>query len=149
MTTENKLNIFDVLKQADKHNFDFYDNLTTDQQKEFSPWLVQRWISSKKLELVNEITNPLIGSIPKGMAWRLFCAIGVPSVTKYSFIAPPKKLSSSKSDKILTIIADHYKISNRVAATYLPLLGNDDIIEMAELQGIEDKEINDIKKLLK
>lgn len=147
---EKKLNVFDVLKRADKQDFGWYESLSDDQKKEFSPWLIQRWIASRKLELVNEITNPLVGNISKELAWKLFCAIGMSGIGKYAWTAPPKKITSGSHNKITELVAKHYGVSKRVAGKYyIPDLSHDDVLEIAELHAKDDKDIKEIKKILK
>ena len=146
---ERALNIQTVLKQADKRNFDYYSTLTEQGKKEFSPWVIQRWIANQKLEFVEEITNPLISQVPPEMAWRLFCAIGMPGTRRYGWDAPPKKLSGGKSEAVVKLVAKHYRVSTRVAKTYLPNLTTDQILEMADREGFDKKQIAAIKKALK
>jgi len=147
MTTKKKytLNIFEVLDRADRGEIDWYRGLNEEERKEFKPWLVQRWISSKKLQLINEITNPSIGSLPPDLAWRLFCAIGIPGTRNYKF--PPTSRAVQK-DPILELISKSYGVSKKVAKTYLPILSSQDILELAEEQGWEKKEIKALKARL-
>jgi len=144
-----ELDIITVLKQADKQNYDYYNSLSDQAKKEFSPWMIQRWIGNKKLEMVNELTNPLINALPHSMVWRLFCAIGLPGSRRYMWNVPPKKISGSKSAIVVLLVAKHYNISTRVAKTYLPLLTNDDILEIASLENVEKKQLSDLKRSLK
>jgi hypothetical protein len=141
------LNVFNLLSRTDKGEGDFYDTLTEEQRKEFQPWLIQRWLSSRKLQLVNEITNPLVGSLPHELCWRLFCAIGIPRTGRYKF--PTTGGSSSlKSDILLKLISEHFKVSRKVAKTYLPLLSKEDLLKIADEEGLEKDEIKKIKAKL-
>lgn len=146
--TKYKINIFDLLRRADAGEIDYYDSLTEEEKKGFQPWLVQRWISSKKLQLTNEITNPLIGNIPPELSWRLFCAIGVSGTKGYKFPITGRA-STLKSDILLGLIAQHYRISRKLAKEYLPLLSKDDIINIAEAEGLDNGEIKKIRERLK
>ena len=132
------LNIFDLLDRADRGEMAWYDFLLEDEKKEFKPWLIQRWISSKKLQLVNEITNPCIGSIPHDLAWRLFCSIGIPGTRNYKF---PPTARAVQRDPVLELVAKSYGVSKKVAKTYLPILSVEDILELAEEDGWEKKEM--------
>jgi len=140
------LNIFEVLKQTDKFNFGYYNELKEDVQKEIEPWVIQRWLANKKLDLVNEITNPLIHVVPKELAWRILCAIGLGKATRYAWDTPPAK--SSKAGKVVKVVAEHYNVSTRVAVTYIPNLTKEAIVEMAELQHMEKSDLTKLKKLL-
>lgn len=138
------LNIFEVLKQADNGNYGWYDTLTEEQRKEFNPWLTQRWISSVKLNLVNEITNPLIKNIPDELAWRLFCAIGVKGAGGYKFPGASRG-SRLKTDVLIGMVASHYEVSRRVAATYMDLLTKEDLLVIAEEECLEKADLTKIK----
>lgn len=141
--------IHSLLAQSDKQNYTHYRDLTESQKKEFSPWVIQRWLANKKLEFVDIVTNPLIHVIPPELAWRLFCVIGIPGSRRYGWNTPPKKLSSAKGGKVLKLIASHYSCSTRVAKTYIPLLSDEQILEIADIEGLEKKELTDLKRALK
>jgi hypothetical protein len=47
------------------------------------------------------------------------------------------------------LIAEHYKVSIKEAEDILPLLGNDDIMQLCEIYGLQKDEIAIIKKELK
>ena len=140
-------NIFDLLARLDRGEESFWQKMSEEEQKDFQPWLIQRWLSSRKLELVNEITNPLIGNMDKELAWKLFCAIGIPGIKGYKFPKAPKS-SSYKNDPIVRILATEYGCSRRVAKEYWILHTDEEIIEMAECQGMDGDEMKKIKKKL-
>jgi hypothetical protein len=140
-------NIFDLLARLDRGEEDFWHLMSDEEQKDFQPWLIQRWLSSQKLELVNEITNPLIGNMDKEMVWKLFCAIGIPGTRKYKFPKAPRS-SSYKNDPIIGILAAEYRCSRRTAKEYRVLHTDEEIIEMAEGQGMDKDEVKKIKKRL-
>jgi len=144
---EKELDIFNMLKQSDMQNFDYFNTLSEGAQKEFEPWVFQRWLASRKLQFIDQFTNPVMKVVPKSIAWRLFCAIGLEKTVQYKFDAPPKK-TKKESNLIVELIAKHYNVSKKVARTYTPLLTNDQIIEMAYYEDYDDSEIAEIKKVL-
>jgi len=148
MANKYKLDIFEVLRKADLQDYEWFDNLSDDEKKEFKPWLVQRWLSSKKLNLVNEITNPMIGNLPPEMCWRLFCAIGIKGTSGYKFPVAGKN-SSKQSNILLDLVTSHYQVSTKVALGYIPLLTKENFMELATLEGIDDPEIKKLKVYLK
>jgi hypothetical protein len=140
-----KLNIFEVLDRADRGEFAWFDFLPEDDKKEVKAWLIQRWLSSKKLQLVNEITNPFIGSVPTDLTWRLFCAIGIPGTKGYKF---PPTSGSTQKDLALQIISERYGVSQKVAKEYRPIFNAEDLVAMAESMGWDDKEIKALQTKL-
>lgn len=147
-STDRALDIFTTLKQSDKQNYGYYDELSDRAKKEFSPWLIQRWLASQKLELVNELTNPLISQVPPDLAWKLLCAIGMPTKRRYKWMTPPKQLSGGKSELMIQLIAEYYSVSTRVAKDYARLLTSDQIIDIALAANIEKKQLTSLKKSL-
>lgn len=99
------LDIGEVLPNLDIRNKKYYENLTDEQKKEFSPWLIQRYLSSAEsssneiiehyLVMTNEIVNINFSQIKDhDMLWKLMSMVGYgKSLGKYGhpFIPPPKK----------------------------------------------------------
>ena len=43
---EYKNNIFDVIKQIDKKNYQYFDSLNEEQKKEIHPYTLARWMTT-------------------------------------------------------------------------------------------------------
>lgn len=94
------LDMFDrVLPSVDRRERNFYDKLSDDEKKEFSPWLVQRYLSSSNsdqktiehyLIMTNNIVNVKDIKDPELM-WKLMCIVGTGKKCNHPFISPPKQ----------------------------------------------------------
>jgi hypothetical protein len=91
-----------VLPAADTRSKDFYDNLTEEEKKGFSPWLIQRYLSSAEsanneiiehyLIMTNDIVNVNFTQVKDPyMLWKLMSMVGIGTKVNHPFIAPPKK----------------------------------------------------------
>lgn len=88
-----------VLPALDTRNKTLYENLTEDEQKGFSPWLVQRYLSSAEsannaiiehyLIMTNDIVNVNASSVKDPeMTWKLMSMVGIGKSLKHPYIAP-------------------------------------------------------------
>jgi hypothetical protein len=108
------LDLFDkrtgVLPALDSRNKSFYGNLTDEQKKEFSPWLIQRYLSSAEssnneiiehyLIMTNKIVNVNFSEIKDHeILWKLMSIVGIGASVNHPFIPPPKKGSHENAFK--------------------------------------------------
>lgn len=91
-----------VLPALDTRNKKYYENLTDEQKEEFSPWVVQRYLSSAEsannaiiehyLIMTNDIVNVNFSEVKDPeMTWKLMSMVGIGKSIKHHFIPPPKK----------------------------------------------------------
>ena len=83
-----KLDIKRELNAVDQKNYNFYDNLTDDEKKTFSPYLLMRYTASTQgdrdiqewfIEMTNEMVNKnhwVLSKNHKALLWKLFAATG-------------------------------------------------------------------------
>lgn len=152
MDTEQKLDIFRVLKALDEKDVQFYQTLTDKQIKELQPFLVARWLTGtynkRQVFLINELVNPFLFSLykHKGLLWNLMtiCTSGKPQRYVWN-----KTLSKSSTfPNIVKIIQQYFGYSSRDAEKSIKLLSPDDIILIAEEMGWQDEDINKARKEL-
>lgn len=119
-----KLNITNEMREFDRKNRAFYDDLTEEERKKFSPFLMIRWGSavdgSRDLQefyviAVNERLNKHFFNINtarhKKLQWLMATSVSPGLGThRHSWIAPKKKESgASAKRKQLAEIFPHYK----------------------------------------
>lgn len=100
------LDLFDkrngVLISLDTRNKAFYESLSDEQKKEFSPWLVQRYLSSAEssnneiiehyLIMTNKVVNVNFSEVKDHeILWKLMSMVGIGTGVSHPFIPPPKK----------------------------------------------------------
>jgi len=88
-----------VLPALDTRNKTLYENLTEEEMKGFSPWLVQRYLSSAEsannaiiehyLIMTNDIVNTNFSEVKDPeMTWKLMSMVGIGKSLKHPYIAP-------------------------------------------------------------
>ena len=142
---KSKLDIFKLLRSISRGDKDFIDSLTEEELKDFSPYVVNMWLSNPA-DLINERTlytnamvNPHIFGLAKHkkLLYKLMCISQGFGDTRYTF---PKKMAGSTMKSSVDLIMEWYKVRKEVAELYLKSLVKTDIIEMAEQLGY-DKDV--------
>jgi hypothetical protein len=113
MATAAKLDIKRELKAVDQKNYDFYSNLTDDEKKVFSPYILMRYTASVQgdrdiqewfLENTNEFVNKNhwdLSKNHKALLWKLFAATGAGVDCYHPYLAAGKKEKANKIEKLL------------------------------------------------
>ncbi len=139
--------------------FDFIDGVThkkkewnkwseTDQ-KLFSPFIVNRWLSMRMdlVDLVNTLQKYTIGTLTPKMTYRLYYEV-MPSSKGFA-----KYVKGSKEDKfntkLINQVAEHYQISKSEATEYIELMDQSSCAKLLSLYGYTEAEIKTLTKGLK
>ena len=133
-----KLDIKRELGAVDQKNYDFYNNLTDEERKAFSPYILMRYTSNVQgdrdiqewfVEMTNEMVNKnhwQLSKDHKGLLWKLFAATGAGVSCYHPYIAAGKKEKAVKIEKLLCEI--------------YPAMKMEDIKLMALMMDKKDKE---------
>lgn len=149
---ETKLNIFDVLKELDRCNLTYYRNLSDEEKKSLSLWVLTRWMSSSEnhkehhLLMVNDLVNSGASDLKNHpeLQWMSLCICGIGSVSKHKWVAPPKK---PKKDKLFDAVLNMYPhLKDDEVEMMCRLLSNDEIRTLFKDFGMDDKEIKELIK---
>lgn len=152
MTKEYSLNIFDVLKNIDKKNIEFFDSLTEEQRKDIKPFVLMRWLTGSndpaRIMKLNMAVNPYVFQLQNEheLMLRLLFACTDKKTQRYKYIKAQGRTSGFPNT--LSVIKEYYKYNNKEAKEALPLLTNDDILEYAAYLGRQKEDIDKIKKEL-
>ena len=136
------MKIFDFFKQVttDKKP---WSSFTEDEQKAFNPYMLHKIVSMTEAYI--EVAN--IGqSLPytdKEKIYKFYCEL-LPKKSIYSKYVKGTKTKSNED--LLGYISKFYECSFREAEEYISILKKEDMYDILNRYGIEDKEI---KKLLK
>lgn len=132
-----KLDIKRELKAVDTRDYNFYENLTDEEKKAFSPYILMRYTSNVQgdqelqewfIETTNEYVNKHHWTLSKNhkpLLWKLFAGTGVGQSMYHPYLAAGKK---TKVDKIEKLLAELY-----------PAAKLDDIKLLAKLMTKEEK----------
>jgi hypothetical protein len=132
------LDIKRELAAVDQKVYDFYDKLTDQEKKEFSPYILLRYVSNVQgdrdiqewfVEMTNELVNKhhwVLSKNHKALLWKLFAGTGAGVKTYHPYL---KAGSKEKAVKIEKLLADLY-----------PSMKMNEIKMMAKMMDKSDKE---------
>lgn len=151
--SEDKLNIRNEMAQFDRKNRKFFDELTDEEKKKFSPFLMIRWGSSVSgnpdlqayyLMSANERLNKNFFDVNttqhKKLQWLLATTVSPGMGNQYhQWIAPKKKTTDNKS---INFLRDRYPHLKEDDIKLLSAINTkDDLKEYAKELGWSDKDI--------
>ena len=140
--------IFDHLAGI-THKKTKWEDLTEADQKSFSPYLINRWLSMapELIEIVDMFQHYTIGPLTREHVYKLYYDI----LPKGKFFN--KYIKGKKSDKynteLVKFIAEHVQISKREAMEYIDYWKKDHIDELKSLLKKYGKTEKEIKQLIK
>lgn len=119
MAKQYKNDIFEVLKQIDNRNYQYYDTLSEEQQKEIQPYTLCRWMSAiagneyNHMALTIDINNNVNKhfwelSKYKDLQWKLLCSCGNKKFNRHQWIPQNKP----KQDKNYSLLRKFYSNLN-------------------------------------
>ena len=126
-----------------------WDKLSEADQKSFSPYLINRWLSMNidLIEIVDMFQQYTIGELDRKHVYQLYQEL-LPKRKMYN-----KYIKAKDSDKynkeLLEFVAKHYQISIREATEYVAMMLNMDkelVIDILRKYGKTDKEIKSLMK---
>tara|TARA_R100000388_G_scaffold90357_1_gene71676 strand:+ start:144 stop:575 length:432 start_codon:yes stop_codon:yes gene_type:complete len=118
-----------------------WEDLTEADQKSFSPYLINRWLSMSPelIEIVDMFQHYTIGPLTKEHVYKLYFDV----LPKGKFFS--KYIKGKKSDKynteLVSFIAKHFEIAKNEAEEYISLLDKDQLRSICKKYGKSDKEI--------
>jgi len=144
------LDIKRELAAVDMRDKDFYNNLTDQEKKEFSPYILMRYVSNVQgdtfwqehyLEACNELVNKnhwAFTKNDKGMLWKLFAGCGTGQKMYHPYLAAGKKQKAVKIEKLLCELYPAMKLEDiKVQAS---LMDKNDITELFAKLGFDKKQ---------
>jgi hypothetical protein len=119
-----KLDIKRELNAVDQKVYNFYDNLTDEERKVFSPYILMRYTSNVQgdrdiqewfIEMTNECVNKNhwdLSKNHKALLWKLFAATGAGVNCYHPYLAAGKKEKANKIEKLLCEIYPARKLED-------------------------------------
>lgn len=148
-----KLDIKRELEAVDTRNYDFYSNLTDEEKKAFSPFILMRYTSNVQgdadiqewfLETTNEMVNKNHWNLSKNhkaLLWKLFAATGPGIKCYHPYLAAGKKEKVNKIEKLLAEQNPAMKLDEiKIKAS---LMDKRDIEELFDSLGFDKKQRKD------
>lgn len=152
---ERKLDMFrEVLPAIDARDMSFWDKMTDEQKKEFSPWLVQRWVSCVEgpgnlqeyfIQAINERANISMNDLKQHseLQWKLLASCGIKKRTyKRNWIGASKGV---KKDRISAFIADLYPSAGKQEIELMRMINDEEELkQIAEQMNFTKAEIKEV-----
>ena len=123
-----------------------WDDFTEDEQKKFSPFIINRWLSMDKdfIEIVNVFQKYAIGTLESREVYKWYCDI-LPKGKRFNKYIKGKKYKKYNSE-LIDILIKEFECSKLQILDYIELMTKEKLKEILEKYGIESKKI---KKILK
>ena len=123
-----------------------WNDFTEDEQKKFSPFIINRWLSMDKdfLEIVNFFQKYSIGTLEPREVYKWYCDM-LPKGKRFNKYIKGKK-DKKYNTELIDIMVMHFECSKSQVKDYLDLIHKNELIEILEKYGMNEKTI---KRLLK
>ena len=134
------MTIIDWMNQLLVHK-KHWDDFTEDEQKKFSPFIINRWLSMDKdfIEIVNVFQKYAIGTLEPREVYKWYCDI-LPRGKRFNKYIKGK--SDKKFDKeLIDITSGHFECSKLQTKQYLELINKDELKNILKMYGLNNKTI--------
>jgi len=123
-----------------------WNDFTEDEQKKFSPFIINRFLSMDKdfIEIVNYFQKYAIGTLEPREVYKWYCDM-LPKGKRFNKYIKGKK-DKKYNTELIDIMVQHFECSKSQVKDYLDLIDKDELIEILEKYGMNEKTI---KRLLK
>lgn len=144
-----KLDIKKQLEAVDLKDYGFYDRLSDEEKKAFSPYILMRYVSNVQgdsdtqewfLEMTNEIVNKNHWELSKNKAlmWKLFACIGTGVKAYHPYLAAGKKEKANKIERLILDLNPAMKFAD--ARMLASMMDKKDIEELFDNLGFDKKQ---------
>jgi len=145
-----KLDIKRELNAVDQKNYNFYDNLTPEEKKTFSPYILMRYTASVQgdrdtqewfVEMTNEMVNKNhwdLSKNHKALLWKLFAATGTGATAYHPYLAAGKKEKANKIERLLCELYPAMKMTD--VKLMAKMMDKKDREELFDKMGFDKKQ---------
>ena len=144
------LDLKKTLKAADLRDKNFYDQMSEEDQKLYSPFMLMKYMASVKgeqwmqehyVEMINECVNKHLWTVSKHkkLAWMLTAMCGVEQGQFHPWLGSKKKSGNNDKQKLLTQLYANMKSDD--IETLADINDKKELKELARDFGNDDKQI--------
>jgi len=139
------MTIIDWMNQLLVHK-KHWNDFTEDEQKKFSPFIINRWLSMDKefIEIVNYFQKYAIGTLEPREVYKWYCDV-LPKGKRFNKYIKGKK-DKKYDDWLLELLINHFEESRNHIKEYLKLISKEELITILKLYGTDPKKIKNISK---
>jgi hypothetical protein len=141
-----------VLPALDTRNKKLYENLSEEEMKGFSPWLVQRYLSSAEsannaviehyLIMTNDIVNVNFSEVKDPeMTWKLMSMVGIGKSLKHPYIAPGGGKRKKKNAFKAWLCEQYPHLDDQELDIWISNLDKKSARDMLEQYHVKDKDV--------
>jgi hypothetical protein len=141
-----------VLPALDTRNKKLYENLSEEEMKGFSPWLVQRYLSSAEsannaiiehyLIMTNDIVNINFSEVKDPeMTWKLMSMVGIGKSLKHPYIAPGGGKRKKKNAFRAWLSEQYPHLDDQELDIWISNLDKKSAKDMLEQYHVKDKDV--------
>jgi len=139
------MTIIDWMNQllVHKKQWELFDDV---DKKSFNSFIINRWLSMDKdfLEIVNYFQKYSIGTLEPREVYKWYCEV-LPKGKRFNKYIKSKK-DKKYNTELIDIMVKHFECSKLNAKDYLELIDKNELIQILEKYGTNEKTI---KRLLK
>ena len=123
-----------------------WNDFTEDEQKKFSPFIINRWLSMDKdfIEIVNFFQKYSIGTLEPREVYKWYCDM-LPKGKRFNKYIKGKKDKKYDTEMIM-ILQNYFECSKLQIKEYLELISKEELKEILEKYGLDKKKIKRITK---
>ena len=123
-----------------------WDDFTEDEQKKFSPFIINRWLSMDKefIEIVNYFQKYAIGTLKPREVYKFYCDI-LPKGKRFNKYIKGKKLKKY-DDWLIKLLCNHFKCSKLQVIEYIELIDKEELKDILEMYGTDKKQVKKVCK---
>ena len=142
----------EIMAAIDKKDRNFYNNLSDEQKKAFSAWMMMRYCSSVQgrdaanyIYMTNELVNFQFSEVSKHpeLQWLLLSACGVGKIQFHPYLKPPN--ARKKKNKVFEFIYGLFPhMKSEDIDNLIDINTTDELKDLAKSNGYDDKSIKEI-----
>ena len=139
------MTIFDWVNNILVHKKDWND-FTEDEQKKFSPFIINRWLSMDKdfIEIVNVFQKYAIGTLEPREVYMWYRDV-LPKGKRFNKYIKGKKDKKYDSE-LIVLLTKHFECNKLEVKKYLELIDKNELIKILENYGKDKKTIKRLCK---
>ena len=123
-----------------------WNDFTEDEQKKFSPFIINRWLSMDKefLEIVNYFQKYSIGTLEPREVYKWYCDV-LPKGKRFNKYIKGKKIKKY-SDELQEILCKYFECSKLHVSEYIELINKEELKQILTMYGMNNKQMNKMLK---
>jgi hypothetical protein len=123
-----------------------WNEFTEDEQKKFSPFIINRWLSMDKefIEIVNYFQKYSIGTLEPREVYEWYRNI-LPKGKRFNKYIK-SKMNKKYDDYLINTLCNYFECSKLQVVEYIKLISKEDLVSILEKYGTNPKQIKNICK---